>query len=276
MSYGVYVLIVYLILNTRIILKKEQRSLKHVLALILAVVLIVFVVTTRFVDFSQMPFWVQALAYAVYALFVYYFLHLFVFLVSVMLANCARPRKEQDYLIVLGAWVNKGMVTPLLAKRIDKAIEFYRKQAETHTPPKLVMSGGQGPGESRPEAVAMRAYALEKGIPKEHILVEKKSTSTLENMKFSKKVMDRDSGEATYRCIFVTNNYHVFRAGILAQKAGLKIEGIGSRTAFYYLFNAVLREYLAYQFLHLRWNIAFSACVLIIGFGVPFVIHLIT
>ncbi|MCL2750487.1 MAG: YdcF family protein [Coriobacteriia bacterium] len=273
MSYGVYVLIAVLVLNTRDILRRERRSLQHALTLILALALLLFVIITRFIDFSLFPLSLQFLAYALYGLIIYYFLHLFVFVISVLLANCARPQLNQDYLIILGAWVKDGKVPPLLAKRIDKAIEFYQKQKEQGSPPKLLMSGGQGPDESCPEAEAMRRYALEKGIPDEHILVESASTSTLENIRFSKELMTRDFGEESYKCIFVTNNYHVFRAGIIAQKAGLKIDGIGSKTALYYLFNAVLREYIAYLYIHRWWNVLLSACALLVGCGVALAIE---
>jgi len=272
-SYGVYVLIAVLVLNTRSILRRERRSLQHALTLLLAVALLLFVIFTRFIDFSLFPLSLQFLAYALYGLIVYYFLHLFVFVISLLLANCTRPQLNQDYLIVLGAWVKDGKVPPLLARRIDKAIEFYQKQKEQGSPPKLLMSGGQGPDESCSEAEAMRCYALEKGIPDEHILVESASTSTLENMRFSRELMDEDFGEGPYRCIFVTNNYHVFRAGVFARKSGLKIDGIGAKTAPYYLFNAVLREYIAYLYIHRRWNVLLSACALAVGCGVALAIE---
>jgi uncharacterized SAM-binding protein YcdF (DUF218 family) len=52
-------------------------------------------------------------------------------------------------------------VTPLLAKRIDRAIQFYREQSEkTLSPPQLLMSGGQGPDEKIPESQAMRVWPI--------------------------------------------------------------------------------------------------------------------
>lgn len=49
------------------------------------------------------------------------------------------------------------------------------------------MSGGKGTDEKVAEAIAMKQYALEKGIPERDILVETNSTTTLENMLFQKK-----------------------------------------------------------------------------------------
>ena len=121
----------------------------------------------------------------------------------------------------------------------------------------------------------MRVYALGRGVPEEALLLEAQSTSTLENMQFSKALMDKDSGGGSYSCIYATNNYHVLRAGIAARKAGLKIYGIGAKTAFYYLPNAILREYIAYIYLYLKWNIAFVLFSLIVGsVVVPYVVDI--
>jgi len=111
----------------------------------------------------------------------------------------------------------------------------------------------------------MKVYALEKGVSDEHIILESDSVSTLENMKFSKEIMDKDSNGNLFRCIYATNNYHVLRAGIYARAVKMKIDGIGAKTAFYYLPNAILREYIAYLYLHLKRNIVFGAIGLISG-----------
>lgn len=52
------------------------------------------------------------------------------------------------------------------------------------------MSGGQGSDETRAEALAMKEYAIEQGYSEELIITEEKSKNTLENMQFSKAVME--------------------------------------------------------------------------------------
>ena len=52
-------------------------------------------------------------------------------------------------------------------------------------------------------------YALSKGIPSKDTIIEDKSVNTLQNMKFSKVIMDNLMPNG-YKSIFVTNNYHVF------------------------------------------------------------------
>lgn len=271
---GMYFFVAFLILNTRLILKREKRDLKYLLTLILAVGLLLILIVPHLVNLSALPRFAVYLSYSVYGLAICYLIHMAQYVISVILCNLPRPKKNQDYIIVLGCWIKNGKVTPILARRIDKAIAFYERQKELREPPKLVLSGGKGSDETCSEAEAMRVYALEKGMPEGQLLLEPNSVSTLENMKFSKELMDRESGGKPYRCIYATNNYHVLRAGIYARRAGLKVNGIGAKTALYYLPNAILREYIAYIYLYLKWNIAFGVFGLLFGSVVlPILLH---
>lgn len=51
-------------------------------------------------------------------------------------------------------------VTPLLAARIDKGIELLHYNPDA----KLILSGGQGPGEDIAEGKAMAGYAKQQGL----------------------------------------------------------------------------------------------------------------
>ncbi len=152
------------------------------------------------------------------------------------------PRKRDfDYVIIHGAGLLRGdQVSKLLSDRIDKAIEIYHKDP---TPPIIIPSGGQGGDETISEAEAMKRYLLEKGIPEEDILMEDQSKTTLENLKFSKQLIDSRDGRK-YTAL-VTSNYHVYRAIRYARKIGLKCTGIGSHVASYYWPSALIREYVA-------------------------------
>ncbi|HBU11872.1 MAG TPA: hypothetical protein DEB31_03855 [Clostridiales bacterium] len=276
-AFGAYILVAFLILDTVIMFRKERRSFKHAFTLVLAAILLLVTIAPHVTDTSRWPYIMLMIIDSAYGLVVFYLLHLTQFTVSMILCNLSRPRRDQDYIIVLGSMVRHGKVTPLLARRMDTAISFYHRQKAEGTPPKLVLSGGQGRDESCPESEAMRIYALEQGIPDDDILLETRSVSTLENMKFAKEVMDRDSSGKLYKCIYATNNYHMLRAGIFARKAGLQISGIGAKTAWYFLPNAILREYIAYLNIHLKLNIAFAAASMVFGiFILPAIITCLT
>ncbi|MGE9933413.1 YdcF family protein [Lactobacillus johnsonii] len=164
--------------------------------------------------------------------------------------------KKLDYVVVLGAGLMGKKVTPLLAARINRGIEVYRRNPGS----KIIMSGGQGPGEEIPEAVAMAKYAEEKGISKQDIIVEDKSKTTRENLIFSHRLMKPDSHFA-----IVTNSYHVYRALVLAKRLGLQCIGYGAKTKWYFTLNAFVREFIAYLTITWRLQLSVVGCI---GLGV--------
>jgi len=273
-TFGTYMLIGFLFFNTRSVLGRERFALQHILTLILAFLLLCIVLFYHFVDPNALPYAVSTLVGTLFAIMTFYFIHITQYIISTVLCNFSRPKKNQDFIIVLGSWVKDGKVTPLVANRVEKAIKFYNDQKKITKPPKLILSGGKGKDEKCSEAQAMKNYALSKNIPEEDLLLENKSTSTLQNMKFSKKIMDKLSKGQKYNCIFAANDYHLLRAGIYARKAGLNINGIGSRTRFYFLPNALLREYVAYLNMHKKLNLAFIAISLFIGAVLPILLKL--
>lgn len=270
--FGVYAAIIFLIGNSFIVLRHESRRLPNLLTLILALAIIALIALQTFGP-RLLPDWSVILLSAPTIIAIYFFIVFWNFLSISLLYQFNQPKYNQDYVIVLGAGLTGGeKVTPLLAKRIDRAIQFYRKQSEeTLSPPQLLMSGGQGPDEKVPEAQAMREYALEQGIPDEDIIMEAQSTNTLENMKFSKEIMEREKPSG-YHAIFTSNNYHIFRAGMYAEDVGLKIDGIGSKTARYYLPNAFLREFIAVALMNKRLHLIICGLITL-GFAAIAVIN---
>ena len=160
-------------------------------------------------------------------------------------------RRDFDFIIIHGAGLMPdGSVTPLLAGRCDKALEVFERGGRAA---RCIASGGQGADEANSEAQAMCDYLVSKGVPREQVLLEDKSTTTFENMQNSKAIIDRVSAEegiARPRCVFVTSDYHVLRTATYAMRVGLKADGVGSKTARYYFPNAFIREYVAIMLRH--------------------------
>ncbi len=150
-------------------------------------------------------------------------------------------RKDFDYCIILGCGLlSGGKVSKLLAGRLDKAIELYRKDP---TPPIMIPSGGQGPDEGVSEASAMRDYLIAHEIPEDMIRIEDQSVNTEENIRNSMKIINACGG-GKYIAV-VTSDYHVYRAMRICHREGLKCTGIGSATASYYWPSALIREFAA-------------------------------
>lgn len=132
---------------------------------------------------------------------------------------------NEDAVIVLGAGVKGEYVTPLLAYRLLKAVDFSKRNPNAV----IIVSGGQGPDEDISEALAMERYLIARGVPPEKIIKEDASTSTYENLLFSKEILDSIFGDS-YKVTVVTNDFHIFRAAGIAGKLGLTATHLHSNT----------------------------------------------
>ncbi|PES12352.1 YdcF family protein [Bacillus cereus] len=263
--FGFVALMFGLFLNARILMRREGRRFTNCLTLIAALGILFFMLVPIISPASLFSSHFKAIFIGAALITIYFFIHLSNFLTAYFLYQFNRPKCNQDFIIVLGSGLINDKVPPLLASRINKAIDFYWKQAAITTPPTIIFSGGQGPNEGLSEAEAMQNYAVEKGIPLEHTVQENRSVNTYQNMLFSKEIMDSLKPEGKYRSIFTTNNFHLFRAGIYARQAGLNSQGIGSKTAFYYWPNAMIREYVAIVVMGRKRHM--KICGTILGFA---------
>ncbi|MFD1317724.1 YdcF family protein [Loigolactobacillus zhaoyuanensis] len=264
---GIYGLIIFLFYNARQVWRRESHSLANLLGLLLALALSSYVVWQALVLQGVIPSPLVLLLSFVPNLLVYVLLNVWNYLTISLVYQLNRPRYRQQAIVVLGAGLIDGeRVSGLLAGRIKRAVAFYQQQQGKGGPAALlVFSGGQGADEKLPEAVAMQRYAVtELGVPLADTAVETRSVNTLENMRYSAQLIEQRYG-STYRAIFVSNGYHIFRAGLVARQAGFRANGIGARTAHYFLPTAFLREFVAIMVLHKRLHLAVAAILVLIA-----------
>ncbi|MGW5851865.1 YdcF family protein [Streptomyces sp. NPDC055254] len=176
-----------------------------------------------------------------------------------------KVRGDVDYVVLLGSGLVGGdRVPPLLASRLRKGQQIYEAQlARSGRPPVLLASGGKGSDERVPEARAMADWLIERGVPAEHVQLEDRSRTTEENMLFSRELMLAD--HPGYRCVVVTNNFHAFRAAMMARKAGVDGQVLGSPTARYFWPSATIREFVAVFWEHRTVNL--GICGLLVALG---------
>lgn len=142
---------------------------------------------------------------------------------------------ELDYIIVLGAGVNGTVPLRPLKLRIDYAYDYMSRNPDTI----LVASGGQGFGEDISEAECIRRNLVAKGIDESRILLEEKSTSTEENLKFSKVFIEDDA-----RVGILTNSFHLYRAKKIAGAEGYgEVHGLAGVTLMPMGIHYVVREF---------------------------------
>ena len=150
----------------------------------------------------------------------------------------SKAEKDTEYVIILGAQVRGQRVTKSLAKRLDAAYDYLIENPDT----KVICTGGRGRGEDISEALAEKRYLMEKGINESRIIMEDKSTSTYENLKFSYEIIGDENADIA----IVTNNFHVYRAMKLGKYVGFKnVQGIAGKSDNRLLLNYMVREGLA-------------------------------
>lgn len=238
--------------SSKTLMEKEGRSLRNLFISLFGVALIgiLFLSITLYFSSEHSDIMSFGLFYII-GLFVYFTGMYTSTAIYSLIYNFFPVMYKPDYIIVLGSGLIGDKVPPLLASRLDKAVHIYKKWGRA---PLLITSGGKGSDELVAEAVAMKKYMIDKYcIPAGKILTETQSKTTYENMLFSKRIIDARFNQA--RGIFVSNNFHIYRASIYASKIDLKANGIGARTAFYYLPNAFTREFIGLLEIKKWWHL---------------------
>lgn len=235
-----------LIFNGFVMMRREGTSLANLLSLLFGIFILVgeFFVIRGFYHLDmieQRQFPLQAF-YLMTGFAVFYVSMIFLsFLFYTWIIKLIPRRANYNYVIVLGAGlINGERVSKLLSDRLDKGIKVYEKSKPDC---KIICSGGKGSDEKISEARAMKNYLIDKGIDRNDILMEDRSTDTMENLAFSKKLIEEREGD--HYTAVVTSGYHVLRAMIYCRRVGLQADGIGAHTAFYYWPSAMIREYVA-------------------------------
>ncbi|CAG6390785.1 YdcF family protein [Streptomyces cocklensis] len=252
---GIVTLAWFLISNGTVMVRKEgtrPANLLSLLAGVALVALLVLLVATLILRNRTLAA-VTGTAVALTGYVAFLFL---CFVVYAFLYGRLNPPRRADYVVVLGSGLAGGAtVPPLLASRLERARAVHARQSRRGRQPVLLTSGGQGPDEKVPESHAMADYLVERGVPAELIEREDRSTTTEENLRFSRRIME--SANPDYRCVIVTNNYHAFRAALAARRAGVRGYVVGSPTAAYFWPSAMIREFAAIFLTYRRTNLAF-------------------
>ncbi len=124
-------------------------------------------------------------------------------------------------IVVLGAAQYDGRPSAVFSARLDHAVALYLQGVA----PYLVVTGGKLPGDRTTEAAVARAYALERGVPVDNILMEDEGRSTLESLRSVGAIL-RDHG--IHDAVFVSDRTHMLRVLRMAHDQG--IIGYGSPT----------------------------------------------
>lgn len=113
------------------------------------------------------------------------------------------PAGPYDAIVVAGCRVlPSGEPGGALARRAELAHRLF----EEGRAPRVVFTGGVGQ-HGASEASVAAAHAVSRGLPREVVVLEERSTSTRENAEYAARILG-----ASARVLVVTDAYHVFRA----------------------------------------------------------------
>ena len=113
--------------------------------------------------------------------------------------------------IVLGAGVKGETPSLTLRTRIAAAAAYL----EEHPDAPGVRSGGQGPGEASTEAECRRRALVRRGVDESRLYPEERSTSTQENLRYSRAILEELGVDPAQRVAIVTSDFHLCRARLM-------------------------------------------------------------
>ncbi len=131
-----------------------------------------------------------------------------------------------DVIIVLGAAVWPHGPSPALQARLTHAVQLY----EAGYADRMILTGGLG-NHPPTEAEAMQAAMLVLGVEREAMYLEEQATNTVENLKFSREIMQEQGWE---RAIIVSDFFHIKRALLIAGDLGIDAVGAPAKNSVLY------------------------------------------
>ncbi|MFD7031796.1 YdcF family protein [Streptomyces sp. NPDC059917] len=261
---GVVALALFLIANGVTMARKEGVALANLLSLLAGLAIIGLLVLTALALATESN--ALAVPVATVLLVSLYVSFLFLcFLGYAYLYGRIAVRGDVDFVVMLGSGLIGGdRVPPLLASRLRKGMQIHAAQTARGGPaPLLLASGGKGSNEKVAEARAMADWLIAQGVPAEHVRLEDRSRTTEENLLFSERIMSESV--PGYRCVVVTNNFHAFRAAMMARKARVNGQVLGSPTAAYFWPSATIREFVAVFMEHKLVNLIICGALVAAG-----------
>ncbi len=144
-------------------------------------------------------------------------------------ASFGDPEAHCDYVVVLGAMVRDYGPSPSLQDRINAAYDYLTENPDVIA----IVSGGKGPDEPISEAQCMYDALTQMGIDPERVWMEDKATSTWENIRFTLDLVETKTGIRPTKLGILSSEYHLLRASMFADAAGIESVGIPAETSVF-------------------------------------------
>jgi len=124
---------------------------------------------------------------------------------------------QVDAIVVMGAAQYDGLPSPLLKARLMHALDLWKQKVA----PRIVLTGGNRPGDRFTEASASAIFLRQQGVPQEDLLQESASRSTYEALRNVRDLVKNDSNFIGIESVvIVTDPYHELRSRLTAEEWG--------------------------------------------------------
>ena len=165
--------------------------------------------------------------------------------VPILLGVRSQAEAACDWLIVLGAGVDGDTPSPILQDRINAAYDYLTKHPDTV----CIATGGKGDDENLSEAQCIYNHLTQMGISGDRIRMEDQATSTVENFQYSIDLLKQETGSIPKSVGVLSNEFHLFRASLMAKNNGLSPIFIAAPTS-----DAWTRIYYTVREIFVLWN----------------------
>ncbi len=154
-------------------------------------------------------------------------------------AELDRPSPGACAVVVLGCKIDGDRPSLMLGRRLMAAKGYLDANPGTVA----VLSGGFGEGLTLSEASVMRDYLVSRGVAPERLLLEERSTSTEENLRFSAEIL-RERG-LDGEVVIATDGFHQLRSHLWAKRYGLDdVSAVSSATPLHLFAYYYFREFM--------------------------------
>jgi len=206
--------------------------------LILSIGNFVLGVLINFLDKRNFPF-IHMIEGVLFFLIIVFFVFYVIMYSFLRKKGSEVPIDYIPFMIVLGARVKGKIPTRALKRRVNKAYEYLARNENTIA----ILSGGKGEGEFISEALCMQKLLIEKKIPENRLILEDKSRTTGENIKFSKRWIENKKEPV----LIVSSDFHVWRGMVMAAENGFsRVYGLGAKSEPLLILHYYTREIFAW------------------------------
>src|SRR5678815_2675568 len=143
---------------------------------------------------------------------------------AVLLFSWMDQARPAGSIVVLGAAQYDGRPSPVLRARLDHGIDLWNHGMGRI----LVVTGGEGSGDTTSEAAVGRTYARKHGVPDTAIVLENKGRTTRESMLAVSEIL---GSRGITSAILVSDPFHMLRLSILGRRFGLTTYTSPTRTS---------------------------------------------